>query len=140
MQAEHVAAPALPPTGQGSDAIGFTLLEVLVALAIFAIAFGVIAGIFQTSLRQSETAESLLEATALAETQIARFGNDLPLAIGRLSGRSPEGLRWSAAVDLAAPALESSDLALYEITLDVASKDGAQHYLTLKTLRISRPP
>ena len=60
---------------------GFTLLEVLVALIIFGIAFGAIAGIFQTALRQSATASTLLDARAVAEQQIARFGTELPLVL-----------------------------------------------------------
>ena len=57
---------------------GFTLLEVLVALLIFALAFGVLAQIFQTGLQQSATAERMGAATMLARSQLARIGIDLP--------------------------------------------------------------
>ncbi|MGI9436169.1 MAG: type IV pilus modification PilV family protein [Geminicoccaceae bacterium] len=121
-----------------SRANGFTLLEVLVALIIFSIAFGVIASLFQTSLQQSRRAQSLLDATAFAEGQISRFGAELPLLVGQSSGRSPDGLSWNASVDLATPPRESGEIALYRITLDVGSADGARHYVTLTTLRIGR--
>lgn len=120
--------------------LGFTLLEVLVALIIFAIAFGAIASIFQTSLRQTTTAEVLFDATALAEHQIARLGNELPLTVGQSSGTSPEGLNWLIVVDLAAPLAEDSNIALYHLTVDVSSKDGGPSHVTLQTLRIGPSP
>jgi prepilin-type N-terminal cleavage/methylation domain-containing protein len=46
---------------------GFTLLEILVALVIFALAFGVLAQIIQTGLRQSTGARSI-SAAACAGT------------------------------------------------------------------------
>lgn len=119
---------------------GFTLLEVLVALIIFAISFGVIANIFQTSLRQSATADTLFDAAALADHQITRFGTELPLAVGRLSGRSAEGLSWRSNVELAAPLNEDLDMALYRIRVDVRSGDGEQSYITVHTLRVGARP
>jgi len=119
---------------------GFTLLEVLIALIIFSIAFGAIASIFQTSLRQSTTAETLMDATAVAERQIARFGTELPLELGETSGVSPEGLSWSAKIELGSPPRENSDVVLYRITVDVGSGEEGQSHLTLETLRIGRPP
>ena len=119
---------------------GFTLLEVLVALIIFSIAFGAIAGIFQTALRQSTTAETLLEATAAAERQIERFGADLPLRVGETSGISTEGLSWKATVALARPPVEGGDLALYRITVEIGPDQGEEGYVTLETLKIGRAP
>lgn len=119
---------------------GFTLLEVLVALIIFSIAFGAIASIFQTALRQSTTAEALLQATAVAERQIARFGTELPLEVGETAGFSAEGLSWNAAIGLARPLRDSSNLALYRITVNVGSEDGEERYVTLETLRIGNAP
>ncbi|MGI9492611.1 MAG: type IV pilus modification PilV family protein [Geminicoccaceae bacterium] len=119
---------------------GFTLLEVLIALIIFSIAFGAIASIFQTSLRQSTTAETLMQATAVAERQIARYGADLPLEPGETSGQSPEGLTWNANIDLASPIPENSGIALYRITVDVGPEHGGRSYFTLETLRIGNAP
>lgn len=127
-------------SGESGRQRGFTLLEVLVALIIFSIAFGAIASIFQTSLRQSRTAEALLEATAVAERQIARYGTDLPLELGATTGFSSEGLSWNAKIDLAGPLRENTDLALYRITVDVGSENGEERYLTLQTLRIGKAP
>lgn len=117
---------------------GFTLLEVLVALIIFSIAFGAIASLFQTALRQSTTAETLMAATAVGERQIARFGADLPLRPGETAGLSPEGLSWKATINLASPLREDNDIALYQITVHVDAGSHEEHYLTFQTLRVGR--
>lgn len=117
---------------------GFTLLEVLVALIIFSIAFGAIASLFQTALRQSTTAETLMAATAVGERQIARFGADLPLLPGETVGLSPEGLSWKATINLASPLREDDDIALYQITVHVGAGNREEHYLTFQTLRVGR--
>ncbi|MGI9503302.1 MAG: type IV pilus modification PilV family protein [Geminicoccaceae bacterium] len=118
-------------------AAGFTLLEVLVALIIFAIAFGALVGLFQTSLRQTGTAEELRRATVLAEAQLARFGRDLPLALGRVDGVSADGeLRWQADVSLARPVEEDAAVALYQIRIDAGRGEGASSLVSLTTLRL----
>lgn len=119
---------------------GFTLLEVLVALIIFSIAFGAIASIFQTSLRQSVTAATLFDATALAERQIERLGTELPLTVGQSSGTSPEGFNWRVDVNLAAPLDDDVAVALYGIKVEVSSEDGGPSHVTLQTLRIGQAP
>ena len=43
----------MPRRHERGSTAGFTLLEILVALVIFALAFGVLAQIIQTGLRQS---------------------------------------------------------------------------------------
>ena len=62
------------PNERRPRAAGFTLLEVLVALIIFALTFGVLAQIMQTGLRQSTTATASSTATLLARSQLARVG------------------------------------------------------------------
>ncbi|MGI9418820.1 MAG: type IV pilus modification PilV family protein [Geminicoccaceae bacterium] len=123
-----------------SCARGFTLLEVLVALIIFSVAFGAIASLFQTALRQSSAASSQLEALAAAEQQIARFGSELPLELGELSGTVPTAdgavLVWRSHIVLAEPADENGALALFRITVDVAHDDDDHALVSLQTLRI----
>ncbi|MEZ5931997.1 MAG: type II secretion system protein [Alphaproteobacteria bacterium] len=118
---------------------GFTLLEVLVALIIFGIAFGALASLFQTSLRQTTRAEDLRRATELAETQLERFGRDLPLTPGRIDGSTPEGLRWQAEISLALPADEEAGVALYQIRVDAGPEAGLPDLISLTTLRIGTP-
>ena len=126
----------LPP----SPHRGFTLLEILVALVIFALAFGVIAQVFQTSLRQSVSAETLLGATALAERRLAETGSLRPLADGGDNGLSGDGLRWRTSIELAAPVPRGIDVALYRIEVTVGPNESDDAYVTLQSLRLGAAP
>ena len=78
---------------------GFTLLEVLVALLIFALVFGVLAQIMQTGLRQSVGARALAAATLLARSELARVGIEVPLQVGRAEGETEDGMRWQTEIE-----------------------------------------
>ncbi len=132
------------------DDDGFTLLEILVALIIFALLFGVLAQIFQTGLRQARVAETASAATALARARLARVGVEVPLAPGEIEGESEGGLRWRTTIQLAAlPAEEDlgpaegeveMDLVPWLVEVSVAWGPGAGEQVTLTTLRVGPPP
>ena len=117
---------------------GFTLIEIIVALIIFAVSFGAIADLLQTSLGRSARTKTLLNANAFAEQQIMRIGRDLPLAAGNVSGQTGEGLAWRAEIHLAAPVQEGDVFGLYRIIVDVAEHDSTEPLVRLHTLRIGR--
>ncbi|MGH6943465.1 MAG: type IV pilus modification PilV family protein [Geminicoccaceae bacterium] len=120
---------------------GFTLLEVLVALVIFALAFGVFAQIVQTGLRQSASADAISAATLLARSQLARVGVELPLEVGDTAGEAEDGLRWHTEIRLAEPPPEQSDLAAYLVRVTVAwSESRREREVTLTTLQVGPPP
>lgn len=124
---------------------GFTLLETLVALLIFAIAFGAIADIFQTGIRQARTAATLLDARALAEQQLTRFGNEFPLEPGEFAGVGsplPGGapLAWNADVRTVEPLGAETDIALYRISIEVRDEGNDHVYFKLQTLRLGLTP
>ena len=83
-----------------ASASGFTLLEILVALVIFALAFAVVAQIMHTALRQSTVARSLTGATLLARSELARVGVEVPLQVGRAEGETEDGMRWQTEIEL----------------------------------------
>ena len=130
--AEPIALPSKKAAG------GFTLIEIIVALIIFAISFGAIADLLQTSLGHSARTRTLLNANALAEQQLMRFGRDLPLTTGDVSGQTAEGLAWNAEIHLATPAQEGSDIGLYRIIVDVAERGSVEPLVRLHTLRVGR--
>ena len=115
---------------------GFTLLEVLVALVIFGLAFGVLAQIIQTGLRQSTVAESTAAATSLARSQLARVGTELPLAVGEAEGETEDGMRWHTGIRLAEPPNEDLGIVPYEVQVTVSWGPGAAEQVTLTTLRL----
>jgi general secretion pathway protein I len=126
------------PTPRGQ---GFTLLEVLVALLIFGLAFGVLAQIFQTGFRQSATAEQMTTATLLARSQLARIGVDLPLEIGEIEEDAGGGFRIRTRVEPAELEVAADEFVplLVEVTVAWGSlADEAQVALT--TLRLGPVP
>ena len=65
---------------------GFTLLEVLVAFAILAVALGAILQAFSQGLRVMTVAERHVAATLLAKTKLAEVGTAIPLEDGEFWG------------------------------------------------------
>ena len=119
---------------------GFTLLEVLVALIVFALLFGILAQILRTGLRQSASAETTATASLLARSQLARVGTELPLEVGEARGET-DGMRWRTAIELVETATGDTELAAYQVQVTVAWGDGqAPQEVTLITLRIGPAP
>jgi general secretion pathway protein I len=118
---------------------GFTLLEILVALVIFALAFGVLAQIIQTGLRQSAGARSLNAATLLAQSELARVGVEVPLRAGPTDGETESGMRWHTEVELIEQPSEDQSLATYQVQVTVTWGPSPTEQLTLTTLRAGLP-
>lgn len=117
---------------------GFTLLEVLVALLIFGLAFGVLAQIFQTGLRQSGTAEQTATATLLARSQLARIGIDLPLEFGEREEDAGDGFRIRTAIEPAG--LETTDEQFVPVLVEVTVAWGSlanERQVALTTMRLA---
>lgn len=82
-----------PATTTAED--GFTLVETLVAVAVFALAF---AGIYRTldsGWRSLRRAADEVAAVDLARSRLAAVGTALPLGDGRQTGETADGLRWT---------------------------------------------
>jgi general secretion pathway protein I len=73
---------------------GFTLLEVLVALTILAVALTSLFAIFGNSLARAREAQSRMEARALAENLLAQAETQPTVAFGETAGRTPSGMEW----------------------------------------------
>ena len=123
----------------GRVALGFTLLEVLAALLVFGLLFGILAQIMRTGLRQSASAETTVIASLLARSQLARVGVELPLEPGQIEGEAG-GMRWRTAIRLAEPLAEEMDIGTYRIDVTVAWGAGDAQQLTLATLTLGPPP
>lgn len=121
---------------------GFTLIEVLVAFAIFAVSFAGLLQIFSGGLSNAAVADRALVALGHAESLLARAGTEQPLAEGTRSGNLSDGMMWretvarySDAQTLAAP--PQAGLQPYEVTVAVTWTDGLHsRAVTLTTLRL----
>ena len=118
---------------------GFTLLEILVALVIFALAFGVLAQIIQTGLRQSTGARSITAATLLAQSELARVGVEVPLRAGPAEGETESGMRWHTEIEQIEQPNEQQSLATYQVQVTVTWGPNPAEQLTLTTLRAGLP-
>jgi general secretion pathway protein I len=73
---------------------GFTLIEVLVALAILSIALGVIVAGLRNTAAGVETAVEQSECLIIAKSLLASEGRLLPLQYGDISGTTVDGYHW----------------------------------------------
>jgi general secretion pathway protein I len=115
---------------------GFTIIEVLVALAVVAASLAAIGAVVATTARATRSLEqrvALLQTARAIETGIPRRGQ---LAPGR-SGGEIAGHRWRIDVaPLAAGLVENSPWIPLSVVIRVQSPSGA--VLELNTVRLRR--
>jgi general secretion pathway protein I len=118
---------------------GFTLIEIIVALAILAVALGALFQSFSTGLRATAVTDRQAAAIMFAQSLLDRIGQDIPLAASERAGVSEEGLRWSITITpspLIAPERRAdSPLLPFDVVVTVAGDGGRP--LTLTTLRLA---
>ena len=81
-----------------SNAGGFTLIEVLVALAILSLSLAIIFSIFSVGLRGRRAAEDYEQATLLAESKLSSLGVAEPIREGESVGRFDDRFWWKTVV------------------------------------------
>ncbi len=77
---------------------GYTLIEVLVAFMILALALTVLMRIFSGGLRNVSVSSDYAVATLIAESRLAAAGIDIPLRPGETSGTEGERFEWTVSV------------------------------------------
>jgi general secretion pathway protein I len=78
--------------------VGFTLIEVLVALMILAVSLGIIFSVFSVGLRGRKAAEDYERATQLAESKLDSIGIDETIQEGVTVGRFDDRFGWKTVV------------------------------------------
>lgn len=86
---------------------GFSLLEILVAFAIMAVALTIVLRIFGAGINTAVVSEEYVLATQIAESMLARVGADIPLQNGHLNGIEGGDYRWSLHIDALPPVVAS---------------------------------
>ena len=127
---------------------GFSLLEILVAFSILALALGVLMQIFSGSLRNADVTRDQAQGVALAQSLLASAGVETTLVPGESTGVLDDKFRWllrvspfvqeprpgeTAAVRTPVP------LDLWEVAVRVAWGGDSrvpERALTLTTLRV----
>lgn len=137
---------------------GFTLIEVLAAIALLAIAFAIGLGALGKSAHNAAHGAALNAAVEHAQSLLAGHGLEAPLEDETLSGRFDDGMRWTLKVrGLPKPppsspgvqggvalqqgnvlVAQASGIDLYQ--LDVTVEYGAGRTLRLSTQRAQAAP
>ena len=120
---------------------GFSLLEVLVAFAILSISLGVLLQIFATGMRNASLSEEYSQAALYAESILAAYGREAPLAEGVRSGAINDRFSWRGTVSAHTegfPEPEKIGLRAYHINVEVFWDEQRTRHraVTLDTLRL----
>ena len=77
---------------------GFSLLEILVAFSILALSLGIILKIFSAGLQTASLAENYTLAVEIAESLLARTGEEESLTLGESNGQENEYFNWTVQI------------------------------------------
>jgi general secretion pathway protein I len=117
---------------------GFTLVEVIVALAILSVGLSTLLGVISNSLRQTANAERMAAAGSLAQSLLAEVGTERPVKPEERDGQFPNGFRWHLKMQPYGDVNEREEwpVGVYAVSTEVEWEDGAQRRsYALTTLR-----
>lgn len=121
---------------------GFTLLEVLIAFTILAVALTALVQAFSQGLRASTVAEDRATAVLLARSKLAEVGRSIPLEEGKRGGDYENGLGWQVTIGSPQEAElhlgDESHLRIYEVT--VLIHRGEHSLFEVRSLRVGPRP
>lgn len=134
-----------PPATESSED-GFTLVEVLVALAVVAIALPALLEIFTVGVAAIRASDSEDEVVRLASSKLAAAGNEIPFSDGHAEGRTERGLAWTLDMRPDEDSRPGAKYIGYRVTATVtwqptgwqARFGGRPRTVTLATLKIGR--
>lgn len=117
---------------------GFTLLEIIVALAISGIALIVVLQLFSTNLKAIFTSEGYVAAVVRAEARTREILDNSNLSEGSWSELTPEGYRIDVSIsDSEKDRTQNLKVRLLEVYLTIHWPKGTKdRSLTLKTLKV----
>ena len=125
---------------------GYTLIEVIVAFALLALALTLLLGTLSNSARQVHWADGAGRATLYAQSLLDQVGIGEPLQAGTRSGSfENERYRWTLQVrpyvepGMPRPATTADGAQLFALDLELDWGDSAAQRLQVHTLRLSRP-
>jgi general secretion pathway protein I len=121
----------------GSAASGFTLIEVLVALAIAALGLGALMAAASQGLSNLRTADNYIEATRRAQSRLATVGTELAVKEGDWSGDDGGGYSWRIQAHPIQDADGKAPFIPYDITVTIGwSNEGKVKAISLQSQRL----
>jgi general secretion pathway protein I len=135
-----------PRRGRPESMRGYTLIEVIVAFALLALALTVLLGSLSNAARLIHWADGAGRATLYAQSLLDQTGVGEPLHAGSSSGTFDDArYHWTLDVqpyiDPATGTVASTadGAQLFRLALDVDWGTAAAQHLQIRTLRLSRP-
>jgi general secretion pathway protein I len=132
--------------GHRSAQSGFTLFEVVVALAIAALGLSFLMAAASTGLASAGLADQYIEATRRAQSHLAETGVTEPLHPGVRAGDDGGGYSWRSRISPprlhdAPPASEGmAPLGLYAVEVTISWRTGDSiKSVALRSQRVARP-
>jgi general secretion pathway protein I len=119
---------------------GFTLIEVVVALAILALSLGVLYESFGWSLRRTGLLRQQETAWLTAQSMLAEIRSRDALQVGTSNGETAEGLKWDSRIAAYALPLGESPRRAFEVTIDVSWGERPAQRVRLQSVETSRVP
>ena len=121
---------------------GFTLIEVLVALAVLSITLVVLLQAFGGGLRAVGTSERYLMATMLARSVLDDIGTETPVVAGEKSDDIADGYRWTTRIAPSPTIAPVKDEALLQVPYEVQVEISwhGRPVTTLTTIRLVAQP
>ena len=115
---------------------GFSLIEVVVALAIVALMLGAIYQVSNGAVRSTVRTDNYLRALAMAQSRLAEASAMPVLKVGTVLG-SADGVTWSRLIKPLAAPPPTPDTRLYQVSV-TATRSGSK--VMLETLVIAEVP
>jgi len=135
-----IGNPPIPPFTKGGDGgiRGFTLLEILVALAILGIAITIILQLFSANLRALSASGDYVSAVTKAEAKMREILDDANLSEKSWSEVTDDGYGFDASVtETLKDRTENLQVRMLEVALTVQwTKGSKKKSLTLKTMKV----
>lgn len=120
---------------------GFTLLEILVALSLFAVVGGTLLQLFQSGLHYSRLTGDYTYAVFLARSKFAELQAQTYLRPGDLSGGFDNGYRWQAVLEEPEPTAAATPRGPRPLTLELTvswGDAGDERSFSLHSLLLTR--
>ncbi len=104
---------------------GFTLLEVLAAIALLAFAFAIGLRAMSGALGNSARGEAMTQAALESQSLLDMQGLSVPLRAGEQQGRFPDGASWRLQTSVYRPPANSNAAATFSTPESLADDDDA---------------
>jgi general secretion pathway protein I len=118
---------------------GFSLVEIVVALAILSLSLGILLSVISDGIRRADQAKRMDEAESMGQSLLARVGAELPLGQGQTTGEFGNGFHWRLTIEAYGDRTDrmQQPLGAYTISAEVLWNNGfEERSVVLKTLRL----